>query len=342
MDLLKDVINIHEEVATKRYQARDLRHALRHKRDEEDDRRVALRNRLNLLSPETVHGESLDINGAIENLQAVTASYLLLEAEYHKFEDDLGQREYILDRHMRRLKRTLREQAPAGTQQNYHVESGSDSSTDDIPTDNGNQLSPQAADYLSCVGEVRMLRERLSDLETEYLTIIDQRHLRERIGLDLNAEALEFLDRYEDETAQAETELELALHRVRTHPEHKAHPGSEDEDEDWQQGLEGFLPKPPDNEPPPDPLRTSGFEDRSPFFESAQPVPLNKATFVNRWILHQLRHSRFEILRFKSHPELLDLADRGWDRDSISQMALMLWFQDETAKMVQLRSNSAG
>ena len=66
-------------------------------------------------------------------------------------------------------------------------------------------------------------------------------------------------------------------------------------------------------------------------------MPLNKFTFVNRWLLHQLRHSRFEVLQFKTDPGLMGLVDEGWDGDSISQMALMLWFRDETNGMAPVR-----
>lgn len=335
-------MTIHEEVATKRFQALDMRHALRHKRDLEDDRRVALRNRLNLVSPETVQEEVGALNAAIEDLEVATASYRALETEYHELEDDLGQQEYILDKRMRKLRKELRKQAPVITQQIYNIDSDSGSSADYTSTGPGNQLSPQAAEYLSCVGDVRMLRERLSELESEYLSIIDQRDLRERLGISLDIEALNFLDRYEDEISQIEAELERALDRARCHPGHKNSPDAEVLEDDWLQILNDILPEPPDDEPPPDPLLITELEDRSPFFESARPVTLNKAIFVNRWILHRLRHSKLEILNFQSRPELLDLKNDVWDRDTVSKMALMLWFRDETMKMKQLGSHSAG
>ncbi|KAJ6106846.1 hypothetical protein N7512_010363 [Penicillium capsulatum] len=340
--LLGEVINLHEEVATKRFRARDMRHALRHQRDEEDDRRVALRKRLNLTSPETVPGEMVALNAAIEDLQVATASYRALELEYHRLEDDLGQREYILDKRMRKLSTRLRTQTSAGVQHVYNMDSDDDSSASYSSTGSGNQMTPQAAEYLSCIGDVRMLRERLSDLEAEYLAIIDQRDLRERLGISLDSEALGFLARYEDETAQIEAELERALDRARNHPEHKNNPDAEVIEDDCQQVLQEFLPRPPEDEPPPDPLLITELEDRSPFFESARPVPLEKATFVNRWLLHRLRHSKLEIMNFKSRPELLDLDNAAWDRDSISKLALMLWYRDETAQMKQVGSYSVG
>lgn len=340
--LLEETIGIHEEVATKRFQALDMRHALRHKREEEDDRRVALRNRLNLISPDTIQGELVALHAAIQDLQAMTTSYRELETEYHKLEDDLGQREYNLDKCMRKLTKKLHNQAPAMGQQVYNIDLDSDSSTNYSSTGPENQMSSQAAEYLSCVGEVRMLRERLSELESEYLAIVDQRDLRERLGMSLDIEALTFLGRYEDEIAQIEAELERALDRARCHPEYKKNPDAEVLDDDWLQALKEMLPEPPEDESPPDPLLLTELEDRSPFFEPARPVSLNKATFVNRWLLHRLRHSMLEILGFKSRPEFCDLDNDEWDGDNISKMALMLWFRDETARTIQVGNNSAG
>ncbi|KAJ5595260.1 uncharacterized protein N7459_001468 [Penicillium hispanicum] len=339
--LLDEVLSLHEEVSAQRYRARDLRHALRHKRDEEDDLRLALRNKLNLISPENLHQETSAIHKAIEDLQTVTAAYLVLEADYHKVEDELGEREYILEKRMRRMQKTLRRQAPEWPQHS-HDDLDSDLSDDSFSTSDADPVSSRTAEYLSYIGEVRMLRERLSELEAEYLSLIDQQQLRERIGISLDSESLGFIARYEGEKAQIEAELSLALHRVQSHPEYKEQSDTEALDRRWRQVLEQYLPEPPEEAPIPDPLRLSEFEDRSSFFESARPKPLNKATFVNRWLLHRLRHSGMEILQFKSQPELLELMDYGWNSDSISQMALMLWFRDETANMAPARSHSGG
>lgn len=340
-NLLDEVVNLHEEVSTKRYRARDLRHTLRQKREEEHDLRMALRNALNLVSPDSVHNEALAISNAIEDLQTATNAYLVLQEEYHRFEDELGEQEYLLEKRMRRLNASLRKRIPSLTRPDRDIDPDLDSSSD-YASDDEIDISPNEAEYLSLVGDVRMLRERLAELEGEYLALIDQRKLRERMGISLDAEALAFLDSYEDEKAQIETELDLALRRVQTHPEHTKEPTPAALDAQWQEVLEAYLPEPPEDQPPPDRLCISEFDDRSPFFESARPFSIDKAAFINKWLLHRLRHSRMEVLRLKSQPALTDLIHQGWDADTISQMALMLWFRDETAQMVRLGSNSAG
>lgn len=341
-ELLDEVLNLNEVVSTSRIRARELRLALRHKREEEDDLRLALRNKLNLSSPENVHSETSAINDAIESLQEVTASYLLLENDYHKYEDEFGQKEYMLEKRMTKLKRILGKQATSLVQQHQAVGSDSDSPTSYISHAYANKFSSQEAEYLSLVGEARMLRERLTELEGEYLALRDQQDLRERIGLLLDKEALTFVETYEDEKTQIETELDILLRQIQDHPEHAKHPQEEVRETQWQEVIKDYLPEPPENQAPVDWLRVSEFDDGAPFFEPAGQGRLNKAEFINRWLLHQLRHSKVEILRFKSSPELVDLVDRGWSGDTISQMAFMMWFRDETAQMVGIKSHSAG
>lgn len=339
--LLNEALKLHEDVSTKRYRARDLRNTLRQKREEEHDLRMALRNTLNLVSPDNVHSESGAINNAIQNLQTVTNSYLVLEEEYHRFEDELGEREYLMEKRMNRLNSVLHKQIPSLARQARDMDTDSDPSSD-YTSAGEREISPGEAEYLSLVGDARMLRERLALLEGEYLALIDQRELRERMGMSLDTEALAFLDRYEEEKAQIESELDLALRRIQAHREHNKDPTPTILDSQWQEALKAYLPEPPKDQPPRDLLCISELADRSPFFHSPRSVSMNKAAFINNWLLHRLRHSRMEILRFKSRPELIDLAQQGWDGDAISQMALTLWFHDETAQMVRLRSNSAG
>lgn len=341
--LLDEALNLHEEVSTKRYRARDLRHTLRQKREEEHDLRMALRNTLNLISPDNVHSEAPAISDAIQNLQSATNSYLVLEEEYHKFEDELGQQEYLLEKRMTRLNNILRKQTPALTRQARDIDADavSDSSLD-YDSNDELEISPKEAEYLSLVGDERMLRERLAELEGEYLALIDHRELRERMGIPLDTEALAFLESYEEEKAQIESELELVLRRTQAHAEHAKDSTSAALDAEWHEALKAYLPEPPKDQPPLDQLCVSEFEDRSPFFEAALPISMDKASFINKWLLHRLRHSRIEVLRLKSRPELMNLVHQGWDGDTISEMALMLWYRDETAQMVRLRNNSAG
>ncbi|KAJ5679268.1 hypothetical protein N7462_007512 [Penicillium macrosclerotiorum] len=345
--LVDDVLHLQEEVSTQRFQARDLRQALRQKREEEDDLRLSLRNQLNLISLETAPAELISINTAIENLQVITASYQILEDDYHQIENELAHRESILDERIRKLTELLCKHATTTatttttTQQPNINGSGSDSLSIFSFPYNTNHISQAIAEYLSLVGEVRLMREQLSELKTQYLALLDQRDRSERIGITLDSEALVFLECYEEAKAKAKADLDVAIHRLQSHPEHKNHDESVSLNDDWKRVKEAFLPEQPDNANPPDPLRLTEFEDLSPFFEPVSATSLNKTAFINRWLLHQLRHSGFEIMRFKSSPAVMNLTDQGVDGNTISRIALNMWYHDDPRTVAPPRGNSA-
>lgn len=339
--LFEEVHHLQQEVSTKRLRARDLRRELRRKREEEDYLRLVLREKLSWLSPEAINQQAPTINKAIDDLKTATEIYHILEDDYHRIEDELDKEENLLDKRMTRLNKILRKQAASRNDQTKVVDLDSKVSSDSSSTGadaDPNRLSSKAAEYLTLVGEIRLLREQLRDLESEYMNLLNQAHLRERIGISLDQGALSFLANYEDTKAKTQAGIHFAIRRLIAHPKHENHREAVVLDEQWDQVVADFQPQSPDNQAPRDPLRVTEFEDRSPFFEEGRPVPLNKFTFVNRWLLHQLRHSRFEVLQFKTNPGLMGLVDEGWDGDSISQMALMLWFRDETNGMVTVRN----
>ncbi|KAF3389095.1 hypothetical protein F1880_004023 [Penicillium rolfsii] len=330
--LLEEVCHLQQEVRGKRSRARDLRRALRKKREEEEYLRLVLREKLRWISSEAVWEQTTAVNKAIDDLKATTELYCMLENDYHRIEDDLDQRETILDERTGRLNELLRRQAASGTRPTELIVSDLDfsarpPSASDADAD---RLASNAAAYLTLVGEVRVLRERLHELESEYKNLVDQESTRQRIGLSLGPEALAFLANYDNLKKKTQTGLDFAIHRLIAHPDHKHHPEAVVLEEQWEQVIQEFQPGSPDNQVPRDLLQMTEFEDRSPFFEDRRPVPLNKFTFVNRWLLHQLRHSSFQVLQYKSNPEFVRLVDEGWDGDSISQMALMLWYRDQT------------
>ncbi|KXG48437.1 uncharacterized protein PGRI_023070 [Penicillium griseofulvum] len=337
--LIGEVLSAHEDVSAKRYRIREMRHILRQKRDEEDDMRVALRSKLNLITAEHVHEDISAINHTINDLQAVTSSYFILENEYQRQEEILAQLEYDYDRRLESLHTIFKNQG-GSLAHLQPVNSDPESSSADYTSDYGDQVVPQVADYLSMIGEARILAERLSQLETEYLVLVDQRELRERVGIPLDSAALNFLLRYEDEKNKIETELKITRHHIESHPEH-SNRSAQMEEENEEKMRQNFMLNILEDQTYNDPLHSSEFEDSSPFFASAHPHPINKGTFVNRWLLHRLRHSRVEIMRFKSAPELIDLDNKGWGSDNISKMAMMLWFQDGAASVEHIRSQSA-
>lgn len=342
-NLLAEVTTLQEDTFNQRTHARDLRNRLRQHRQEEKDMRVALARNLNSANPEETISKTMRINEAIEDLQAAADYYLVLEDEYNEVEDALAQKEYHLDQHMARLTSILHKETSLLTQRHpINVDSSSSSSVHhDAVDSNAQEFSPETAEYISLAEDVRFLRSKADEIargEGEYRIIRDQQLFREDNGLPLDDDAKIFIDQYEDERDDVNKELKAALVRLENHSEHKRPHDNTVTDDEWRKLFQEYLPDPPEDQPPPDSLRASEADDRSPFFESARPLPLNKSTFINHWLLYRLRHSAIEVLRFKSQPELLELVDEGWDRDGISQMAMELWYQDGTTKEEALES----
>jgi hypothetical protein len=337
--LLGEILGAHGDVSAKRYRIREMRHMLRQKRCEEDDVRTALRRNLNLLTADNVQDNLAAINHTIDKLQGVTASYFILENEYQRQENELAKLEHDYNSRLERLQTIFKQSNSLAEFQAIHSET--DTTSSDYSSEYADEVSSQMAEYLSMVEETRILFERLSDIETEYLMLVDQCNLRERAGIPLESGARNSLLRYPEEKSKIESELELARHKLESHPEHGNYFARRAEEEySEEEVLQRFLPEEPDNPLYADPLRSSEVDDPSPFFASPHSQPVNKGTFVNRWLLHRLRHSRVEIMRFKSAPELVDLDSKGWGSDNISRMAMKLWFQDDEPNLEHIRSQS--
>ncbi|KAJ5388052.1 hypothetical protein N7509_010593 [Penicillium cosmopolitanum] len=337
--ILDKVAALQEDLFVQRSHARNFRSVLRHKREQENQIRRALQNNLNSIIPEEVDAKALRISQTIENLQAATASYLGLEAEYQMVEDALEQKEQDLDKHMAELTGILRKDVTLLAQEKHDIDVHSDSPVHhNVPAEDTHDFSPEAAEYISLVEDARVLRTRLEKLtrgETEYIKIVDQQKFRGQNGLPLDNNAQLFLEQYEDERNNIEGGLNETHLRLENHPGRKM---PQDDivvvtDDEWRDLLKEYLLDYTKDQPSPDPLRASKLDDRSPFFETGRPLPLNKSNFVNHWLLYRLRHSAIEVLKFKSQPELLDLMEKGWDGDSISQMAMRLWYEDGTTKV---------
>ncbi|KAJ5486710.1 hypothetical protein N7530_001010 [Penicillium desertorum] len=187
-----------------------MRHILRQKH-EEDDVRVALRSKLNLVTTENVHEDIAAINLLINDLQGATASYFILENEYHRQEEELAQLEYDYNERLE-ISQTTFEYQSGSVAHVQPINSDTKSSSADYASEYEEQMLPQVADYLM-VGEARVLAERLSGLKTEYL-------LHERVDIPFDSAALNSLLLYQDEKTKIETELTLPRHDVESHPEH--------------------------------------------------------------------------------------------------------------------------
>ncbi|GIJ98329.1 hypothetical protein Aspvir_000445 [Aspergillus viridinutans] len=315
-----------EDVSARRLRAREMRVALRYKREDEGNHRAVLMKRLNSLL-----AQDHQLADLIEELQSATESYLDLEQTYHRAEDELDQDEYVLIQSMQRFAKSLRESPPGLSKVIPQAESSA--SDFDAHSCRGEPLEypPAVVDYLSRVGDARILQERLAELDSQWYTIVDKQRLRSSLNISLDEESLQFLRSYDGSRTQIRKELNetmLDIVRLRAICDERGLRTEEytgEMDFLYGMGLEEVASQIED------PLKTSAIDDSSPFYEPGS-AKVSSAMFINKWLLHQLRHSSVEISRLKAAPELQQLSDEGWDDANISRLALTVWFSDDTVR----------
>ncbi|EAW14326.1 uncharacterized protein ACLA_073610 [Aspergillus clavatus NRRL 1] len=320
-----------EDVSAKRLQVREMRVALRYKREEETNYRLALMKRLNSLIAQDPPLNIGSITNDVERLQSATEAYLGLERRYHEKESELGQDEYLLIQSIERFSKRLRH--PSSSMQGesegaQHSTPGDDNhSIQSVPS----RFPPAVADYLSRVGDARILQERLLDLDSQWYDIVDKQKIRLSLDIPMDDESLAFLRSYDASKLEIQKEFNetmLDIVHLRAICEEQGLLTEEyigRLDYLHENGLEEISVQFED------PLKTSEVDDSSPFYEPGS-AKLSSAMFINKWILHKLRHSSVEISRLKSAPEIRRLSQQGWNEANISRLALTVWFSDDTVR----------
>ncbi|XHG03740.1 hypothetical protein AWENTII_007032 [Aspergillus wentii] len=332
---LKETIDIlveqNDDIAAARSRVQELRLILRYKRDEEGQLRAALMKRLRMLFLQDGAQNIKPLLQEFEHLELAAETSLGLERNFQEAEDDLVQQEYALLKSMRRLSDILnRGSSHPVLKENLEMENGDLDDTSSIDSMEQN-LPPSVVEYLSRVGDVRLLQEQLSGLDSSWLAISDKKTQRQHLGISMDDESQEFLRTYSEKRNQMRKEMNdvlLDVGRLRAICEEQGVLTDEytgGVDIIHELSLDCLVREAED------PLKTSALEDRSPFFEPETSAPFSRTAFINKWILHQLRHSAIEIRRLKSLPELQMLWEEGCDEMSISRLALTVWYTDDTA-----------
>ena len=347
---------LQRDLSRRRSQVGELRVGLGFKREEEVEARVAFMKKLNTLFVPNGTQDAHLIAHEYEQLQSVTEEYLELERNYTVAEDELGMQEYELTLAMERLSGLLRRTSSA-----FGEEEGEAEDSDGENYSHGDELEdhedamlappmmqtpmpPSMVEYLTCMGDLEILHERVHELDTEWMELSEKQKSRTQFDLLMDDDSLGFLDSYEEHRKQTVADIEktmLEANRLRAIcqsqgliPADQPQPSNlaDDDDED-ELALDGT-----DQEQLEEPLKTSAMQESPhPFFEpsSMSTTKFDRSQFINKWILHQLRHSTLQIAKLKSLPELRELAEvEGFDGVSISRLAMDLWFMDD-AVMVE-------
>jgi hypothetical protein len=127
----------------------------------------------------------------LDDCQIARDAYGPLEDDCNRLEDQLSAQEFELDRleerfYSRPLEETNlldRPLAPAETN-DPHIHSSSDEEEDDE-----DEYHPLVSQYLSKLGDLDILRERLDDLRDDKRALEDQRETRRKIGMTLDPES---------------------------------------------------------------------------------------------------------------------------------------------------------
>jgi hypothetical protein len=201
--LAKDLLDI----STQRLQVQGLRTDLKNKREEEGIERAKLQKKLNALLVKDKPEDLQSILLLLERTEALSDSYLDLEDKYHLVEGQLGQDEYTLSNLEQKLSSTLKcfsttiDSNGYLPSQRYSTSSTATSYVDDPPL---------LSEYLSRVGDVNILEERLSDLDWERFEIEEQERLRSSVNISLGEESRQFLMNYDKWQSEIQAELDTA------------------------------------------------------------------------------------------------------------------------------------
>ncbi|KAL5361110.1 hypothetical protein BJX96DRAFT_185114 [Aspergillus floccosus] len=359
------LINQQRNASAQRSHVRELRTALRHKRDEEAELRAELMK--TLLPLFTANGpgsfnptENVALVEEYDLLQKATEEYLDLEYTYHQAEDQLGEQEYMLARSMERFIRFTQGEKDAVLQESLasgpvarEIIHDDASSYDSAPRN----IPAGLRAYLSRVGDVQILQERLSDLDAHYASIMGKQEQRNVFHIPLDEESWEFLQTFEKEWTETFKDLNQAQWDAKDLEAICAEAGVlTDEykntlDYVYQFDIVYQISVMNNGEnlfhdveiPLKLPAEPAEQQDQLVFFEGLpaeldaslsgefKAPKMDKATFVNRWVWHQLSISRIEIRRLEAWYSIYGVWEEGYDYGTIGELAQTEWFKDKRA-----------
>lgn len=357
-----------DAVSAERSRVRELRTALRYKREDEAEIRISLVKQLNSMFAKNDLSATERIAEEHDRFQSAVDEYLDLENHYHEAEDQLEQDEYHLTTSMEKFLQLLHNgflsQCPDRTLSGLPPCTLDEYSQDDDQYSNISSppdLPPSVVAYLSRIGDLRVLHENLADLDMQWVETAERQEQRRPHNIPLDEESLEFLQTYDSHRTSLWKEIDatqLDVNRLRstceeqglltedhfpegfdfTHNSYTPAQQQQFEDDDWYTGAQTEQQNSDQEEnergrtetKPADPLKMPADRDFSPFSEPWPMTRNHPVEFINNWILHQLRHSSVQISRFKSLPELCELNRAGCHNADISRKALTEWFLDDT------------
>jgi hypothetical protein len=327
----------------------------------------------------TVHGlgfgkESLQLMGQktldelMHDCQAARDAYGPLEDDCNELEDQLSGKEFELDRleeefYKRRPEDITvpsdRPLTPVGIQnaENYPSSVGYPDEEDEV-----SEFHPLVSRYLSKLGDLDILQERLVDHLDEKRCLEEERDRRSRFGLSLDPEDSQWLDNALNGQEDLTDKIRTLQEDLEVMKANCLDQGLVDQDGEpisfqrrEQQSFDGeadvdprghiseyvrfpiLLPHPgiakPDQKPDSTrrigPLTRADMRTMKMLLSSAETYP--KTSRINEWILDQLRGSALDVnllaRTFQAMSGILSILDERW------QIAVLrVWFRDSTMR----------
>ncbi|KKZ62865.1 hypothetical protein EMCG_02799 [[Emmonsia] crescens] len=319
-----------DRVSEERFEARSQRYELKNKREELLDTGTELMQRLHEVFAKADPCIAKPLVGLFERYQQEQHTYLALEDDYRELEDDLILQEYQLEKVQSKLSKAFH-------RANHPSERGTSTDTDDFDDDSSSSevsfglietktYHPLMTQYLSLLGKHSLLSEELFNLRSRRQALLSEKAARGNFRPTLDDESETFLELFEVLEKELIGVLDsLKENSRRIYQECRDQglslPGDGDGSEAKDLALE------PAHELRNNSLLECKMKELSLFSEADSIQahgPFNIVEYINKWLLHQLRLSGFEMLRYK--------LTTGFDIKEVDEQTFYdCWFNDETA-----------
>jgi hypothetical protein len=335
-----------------RIRVQEGRTALRHERETMNNQDAELIQKLRVTYANN------DITGLqylipdFERMQESRDSFSPKEDDFNKLEDQLNREEFeLMGLESKLYGRNISAQSSLLDDEDLvFLEDNFGSSDSTLSTHSGpRQSSPQLHRYLSRKGDADVLRERLADLRAERAQLIEEEMVRAQLGLALDSSSRTFLIEFDARHATLQQQLanvEDDVWRLKealvekediyfsssqftdweavaeqadlfTTEDVLYQLGAETNSEKGESDLHDPLFLPNDDSP-------AVFSQSS---DNSDAEAISTESYINKWLLHQLRRSSLEIYRFKS----ADVFSRlRLSQEQIKDLVLELWFKDSS------------
>lgn len=208
--------------------------------------------------------------------------------------------------------------------------------------------------WLSKIGDRDLLIEQIHELRMDRERYVEEESIRHRYGLILDEEAQQVLDTFDTRHASLKLDLmqvEADLARLEEGLPRDAdvlYASSQfdvDVESRDQETVESSLDMDATENldlPAKDSLLLWG-EEKDPVFLNMDTDPkqasISTVSYINQWLLHRLRRSAMEVLRYKITEELQPLEI---DPSQFTRMVLESWFKDEMVRIFRQARDHAG